>query len=179
MRTRLTLHLLSSISVALGLLLLTTLNLAGEADINPLTPVQTIISGDPCPPKQLKKDLDKLEEYFTQKSITPVYHDSGLRYIVTQAGTGPTPTESSTVTINFKMSVLNGDVVDQGKVKAKLKAFIPGWRAGLPLLAAGSRATLFIPSCLGYGARGVMDGDYYKIPPSAVLVSTIEVIEVK
>jgi len=52
---------------------------------------------------------------------------------------------------------------------------IPGWDEGIALLGKGDKATLIIPSELGYGARGAGDA----IPPNATLCFEVELIDFK
>jgi FKBP-type peptidyl-prolyl cis-trans isomerase len=53
---------------------------------------------------------------------------------------------------------------------------VPGLTDGLLLLKNGEKATIIIPSHLGYGRYGAY---YQGIPPNAVLVYEINVLEVK
>lgn len=46
----------------------------------------------------------------------------------------------------------------------------------LPLLQAGSKATFYIPSSLGYGPAGTSDG---KIPSNSVLIFEVELVSFK
>ena len=57
--------------------------------------------------------------------------------------------------------------VGQGRV-------IRGWDEGLPLLKGGSKAVLFIPGELGYGAAGSPPN----IGPNAELIFYVEIAEV-
>jgi FKBP-type peptidyl-prolyl cis-trans isomerase FkpA len=73
----------------------------------------------------------------------------------------------------FDSTAKHGDtpfdfVLGQGQV-------IPGWDQGLAVLPKGSKATLYIPSSLGYGERGA-GGD---IPPNAILSFDVELVDVK
>ena len=52
---------------------------------------------------------------------------------------------------------------------------IRGWDEGIMLLNEGSKATLYIPSGLGYGTRG--SGKV--IPPNSPLIFEVELVEIK
>mmetsp|Transcript_14794 Transcript_14794/g.58031 ORF Transcript_14794/g.58031 Transcript_14794/m.58031 type:complete len:176 (+) Transcript_14794:68-595(+) len=51
---------------------------------------------------------------------------------------------------------------------------IQGWDLGIPKLSLGEKATLTVPSKLGYGSGGVPDA----IPPNSVLVFTVELLAI-
>ena len=54
------------------------------------------------------------------------------------------------------------------------KAVIQGWDLGIGLISEGGKATLLIPSNLGYGPSPE-DGS---IPPDAVLIFEVELVEI-
>ena len=51
---------------------------------------------------------------------------------------------------------------------------VPGFREGLLLMSVGDKITLFIPSHLGYGARGAGG----VIPPNADIIFELELVEI-
>lgn len=104
---------------------------------------------------------------------------SGLQYVIHTEGSGKTPTASSSVTVHYTGKLLDGKVFDSSvergePVEFPLNQVIPGWTEGLQLLKEGSKATLYIPSNLGYGAQGVPN----MIPPNSTLVFDVELIKV-
>jgi FKBP-type peptidyl-prolyl cis-trans isomerase FkpA len=108
----------------------------------------------------------------------------GTWYVITKRGTGVVPQKGQTVSVKYRGTILetgkefdssakHGDTpfefgLGQGQV-------IPGWDQGLAVLPKGSKATLYIPSPLGYGERGA-GGD---IPPNAILSFDVELIDIK
>ncbi|KAK0354414.1 hypothetical protein LTR94_012655 [Friedmanniomyces endolithicus] len=89
---------------------------------------------------------------------------SGLQYKITQEGTGKQPTASSVVTVHYKGQLVDGKVFDSSlergePIEFPLNQVIPGWTEGLQLMKEGGKATLYIPSNLGYGPQGVPDLD--------------------
>jgi FKBP-type peptidyl-prolyl cis-trans isomerase len=128
--------------------------------------------------EQLATDLATIDEYLAGQGIVAQQDASGLRYIITKPGRGNRPTPTSMVKVNYKGSLLStGEVFDQSEspVEFSLGQLIPGWQIGFPLLQKGAKATLFVPSALGYGERGMPGA----IPANANLVFEVELIDFK
>lgn len=105
---------------------------------------------------------------------------SGLQYIVTKEGTGKQPAASSVVKVHYTGKLVDGTVFDSSvergePIEFPLNQVIPGWTEGLQLMKEGGKATLYIPSQLGYGEQGVPG----TIPPHSTLIFDVELIEVK
>lgn len=128
--------------------------------------------------RQLAADTVAIDAYLAANKINAVKDDSGLRYVITRKGKGPSPTVRSTVKIKYKGWLFpDGKVFDQsnGSVEYPVNIFIQGWQIGLPLIQKGGTATLYIPSGLAYGVNGYQPD----IPPNANLVFEIELIDFK
>ncbi|MBX0292451.1 FKBP-type peptidyl-prolyl cis-trans isomerase [Hymenobacter sp. HSC-4F20] len=114
---------------------------------------------------------------------------SGLRYLIRQPGSGPTARPGDKVSVQYTGFLPDGHIFDasakQGgplKVRAGRGEVVRGWDEMLLLLPQGSRARVWIPAALGYGAEGRRDPDderRYLIPPNADLVFELEVLKVK
>ena len=105
---------------------------------------------------------------------------SGLQYIMTKEGTGKSPAADSVVKVHYTGKLVDGTVFDSSvergeAVEFPLNQVIPGWTEGLQLLKEGGKATLFIPSQLGYGQQGIPG----TIPANSTLIFDVELIAVK
>ncbi|MEQ8241839.1 MAG: FKBP-type peptidyl-prolyl cis-trans isomerase [Fulvivirga sp.] len=142
------------------------------------------------------KDAELIDVYLTENNIDAQTTESGLRYVITQEGEGPTPEVGQTVEVNYVGHVLNGEFFDTSiKEIAQEKglyneqrepygplefplgqgAVISGWDEGLALLNKGAKATFYIPSGLAYGARARSE----KIPANSILVFDVELVNFK
>lgn len=122
---------------------------------------------------------------------------SGLQYAITKKGTGVKPADGATVLINYAGYLEDGTLFDscienvvkqygkfdENRAKANgyqpMQAqagkyqFIPGFVEGLNAMSFGDKATIFIPSNLGYGERGAGG----VIPPNANIIFEVELLE--
>ncbi|MFN5170689.1 MAG: FKBP-type peptidyl-prolyl cis-trans isomerase [Cyclobacteriaceae bacterium] len=104
---------------------------------------------------------------------------SGLQYQVVKEGTGKKPGPTDRVTVNYTGRLTDGTMFDSSVERGQPATFgvnqvISGWTEALQLMSEGSKWMLYIPSDLGYGARGA-GGD---IPPHSVLVFEVELLKV-
>ncbi len=143
--------------------------------------------------KQILIDSEILDKYLSDNNIEAKSTESGLRYVVTQEGTGPKPEIGQSVSVDYAGWVLDGPYFDtsikevaeeQGLYNPNRQyqpytyplggQVIDGWNEGLALLNEGSKARLYIPSTLGYGSRG--SGQIIK--PNSILVFDVELVKV-
>lgn len=102
---------------------------------------------------------------------------SGLQYKVLTEGKGKKPGETSTVSVNYKGTLLDGTEFDSseksgGPATFAVNQVIPGWTEALQLMKEGSKWQVFIPSELAYGAGGAGG----MIGPNATLIFEIELL---
>lgn len=104
---------------------------------------------------------------------------SGLVYTALQEGTGPSPGEKDTVTVNYRGTLADGTEFDSsarrgGPAQFPLTAVIRCWAEGVQRMKVGGVARLVCPPELAYGERGSTN-----VPPGAVLNFEIWLLDVK
>lgn len=141
-----------------------------------------------------KNNLKEIDDYLAKNKITAKRTASGLTYVITKAGSGAKPKLGQQVNVHYAGKLLNGKLFDTSieSVAKKNNTYNPnrkyvpfsfflgarrviaGWDEGIALLNKGAKATLYIPSYLGYGIRGTNS-----IPPNAVLIFDVELVDFK
>jgi len=107
--------------------------------------------------------------------------ESGLMYLIKEEGNGPVPTVGQQVQVHYELKLVDGTVVDSSfqrgqpiTINIGVGQVIPGWDEGILLLNEGAKATLVVPSDLGYGPAGAGG----VIPPNATLIFDVELVKV-
>jgi FKBP-type peptidyl-prolyl cis-trans isomerase FkpA len=103
---------------------------------------------------------------------------SGLVYKEVQPGTGPSPTASDTVRVNYRGTLVNGTEFDSSYKRNEpaefpLTGVIPCWTEGLQKMKVGGKAILSCPSSLAYGDQGRPS-----IPGGAALIFEIDLLDI-
>lgn len=138
----------------------------------------------------------KIDDYVSENKLDPQTTASGLKYIITEEGTGEKPAPRDTVLVNYTGKLTNGHIFDTSikevaetqeglynpmrpyepaRITVGIGMVIPGWDEGLLLFSKGTKGTFIIPSDLGYGEQGEMRA---KIPPFAPLIFDIEIVDI-
>ncbi len=104
---------------------------------------------------------------------------SGLQYMVLRQGSGPRPTPSSKVRVNYEGKLLNGTVFDSSYQRGQpaefgLNQVIAGWTEGVALMPVGAKYRFWIPSSLAYGPNGGQG----VIGPDATLTFDVELLNI-
>ncbi|QOG04115.1 FKBP-type peptidyl-prolyl cis-trans isomerase [Flavobacterium sp. MDT1-60] len=118
----------------------------------------------------------EIVDYIAKNKLTAQKTDSGLYYVINEAGDGAQPTASSNVTVAYKGYYSNGSIFDQSKaagISFGLNQVIKGWTEGIPYFKVGGSGILLVPSHLGYGPF-----DYSGIPGGSVLIFDVKLISV-
>ena len=122
---------------------------------------------------------EKNEEYLTANAKKEGVRvtTTGLQFRELTAGSGKQPGPTSTVTVHYKGTFINGQEFDSSYKRGEpisfgLNQVIKGWTEGLQLMREGSKAELVIPQELAYGAGRP------GIPPYQTLIFQVELIKV-
>ena len=127
--------------------------------------------------KTMEDGIAFLEENGNKEGV--ITTESGLQYEIITKGDGPMPTETSTVSVFYEGTLIDGTVFDSSyetgdSVTFPLNGVIKGWTEGLQLMPVGSTYMFYIPSNLGYGSR---EGG--SIPANSALIFKVELLEIK
>lgn len=136
--------------------------------------------------EQLKKDDKTIADYLTKNKIQAVKAPGGTYVQIINPGEGDVVDTSKVLKVFYTGKLLEGGTVFDSNTDPKFnhpKAYpvslaaggvIKGWLDGLSLLKKGSKAVLYIPSGLAYGAQG----SGAEIKPNSNLVFDVEVADV-
>lgn len=105
---------------------------------------------------------------------------SGLKFKITQKGTGIQPKSGDKVEVHYTGKLTNDTIFDSSIPRGQALPFylgknmvIKGWEEGISLLHEGGKATLVIPPGLAYGSRAMG-----KIPANSTLIFDVELVKV-
>jgi len=126
--------------------------------------------------KSLQEGIEFLAKNKEREGI--ITTESGLQYEVIVKGEGPMPADTSTVTVHYTGTLIDGTEFDSSvkrgePVTFQLNRVIKGWTEGLQLMPVGSKYKFYIPAELGYGTRKAG-----QIPPNSVLVFEVELLSI-
>lgn len=132
--------------------------------------------------KLAEKNKTEGEAFLTANKIKEgvITLPSGLQYKELTPGTGPSPTATDTVTVNYRGILIDGTEFDSSykrgePLKIAVSGVIPAWTEALQLMKVGAKWQLFIPANLAYGAQGAGP----VIGPNAVLIFEVELLGIE
>jgi FKBP-type peptidyl-prolyl cis-trans isomerase FkpA len=131
-----------------------------------------------------------LSEYLAANKIMAIKSPKGSYVQITKLGVGAKLNNTQFVKVKYKGKTLDGNIFDTNMDDSKGHTdpllvnltndmslgggVIPGMADAFLMMQKGTKAVMYIPSTLGYGARGA-GGD---IPPNTNLVFEVEVLSV-
>jgi FKBP-type peptidyl-prolyl cis-trans isomerase FklB len=134
--------------------------------------------------EMMKKSQDNLKEgqaflEANKKKQGVITTASGLQYKVITMGKGAKPTAEDNVTVEYKGSLIDGNVFDSSEkaghpVSFKVNQVIKGWTEILPMMPVGSTFEVYIPADLAYGQQAVGS----MIGPNETLIFNIHLVSI-
>jgi FKBP-type peptidyl-prolyl cis-trans isomerase FkpA len=131
---------------------------------------------------QLDKDVTTIDKYLADSSINAVHDASGLRYVITDPGTGIMPTWYSKVRIRYTGRILStgesffsGTLGPKTNFDSRVVDYLQAFQIGLQKMHEGGKAIFYVPSGLGFGSKATSDA---KIPANSNLLYEMELVEV-
>ena len=117
--------------------------------------------------QQWMKDIEEIDAFLDANSISAIEDPSGIRIVITSLGTGLPAKVTDGVDVNYIGRRFSDKVVfdQRTNYRENLQKVIDGWKAAFTRMPAGTSATIYIPSLLGYGSRG----SGTQIPPNEIL----------
>lgn len=133
------------------------------------------------PQSQAEIEQNQLIDYIVDKDLSPTRSVTGLYYQIHEKGTGEKIKFGDDISVHYKGMYMDGTVFQDSREMGKPLSFklgprglIKGWVEGLRYMNEGTKATLLIPSKLGYESKGRGD-----IPGNTPLIFEMEIVEVK
>ena len=103
--------------------------------------------------------------------------DSGLQYIISEAGNDVKPAATDTVWVKYTGTLIDGTKFDENQAaegtRMLLNRVIKGWTEGLQLIGEGGKIKLYIPADLAYGENGSRG-----IEPNSALIFDVDLVKV-
>jgi len=126
---------------------------------------------------RLTSDGKTIDDWLTANNLTAEKDQTGLRYSITEEGTGKSPCLESNITFTYTGKFLSsGQVFDSAStpVEYPLNNLIIGWQVGILKMKEGGSAVFYIPSELAYGTAGNS-----VVPPNSILIFELTLVKVR
>ena len=140
---------------------------------------------------QIDKDSKIIEDYLAKNNIKATKGKWGTYVVIHTAGTGDKITNESVATVNYTGKTLDSMKTFDSNVDPKFQhvepyqvtvgqlggptGVITGWTDALLQMRKGDKATVYIPSTLGYGVNGRLP----QIKPNDILIFDMEIVDVQ
>lgn len=129
----------------------------------------------------INDEEEDIQNYIDRHQLNVVSTGTGLRYQIINKGDGEMIRPGQTVTLEYVLYNVMGDVVYSSDQDGMMKFVVgcgdvvSGLDEAMPHLHQGDVAKIIIPSHLGYGLLG----DQKSVPARATLIYTVRVLKVE
>lgn len=126
-------------------------------------------------------DIAAIDKYLADNNIVAVADTTGVRYTITQQGTGEAPGWFNKVRFKYTGKLLSGTEFFTGTAEpgelfdSRLVDFIHGITIALTKLSVGGKGTFYIPSRHAFGANA---SSAAPVPPNSNVIYEVELLEV-
>jgi len=134
--------------------------------------------------QKLASDTVAIDAYLAQNSISAIRDKSGLRYVINREGSGPKPDLYTKVKIDYTGKLLSdgtqfftGSGFPSSDFDSRVINYFYAFQAALPNLKVGTKATIYIPSGLGFGPQSLTSG-LITVPANSNLIYEVELLGV-
>lgn len=137
--------------------------------------------------EKFEADTTAVAKYLTDNEIQATKDSTGLFYNITEAGTGVTPSWFDEVKVKYTVRNLTVPETVVQTVNAEPTAnfnsrtidFIHALKIALQKLKPGGKATLYVPSRLGYGSSALLNASGRQVlPANSNIIIDVELVEV-
>jgi len=129
----------------------------------------------------VQKDRERIQNYIERKDINMNESSSGLWYQIKKEGSGSFFRDADRIEMDYECSLLDGTLcytserLGSKEIVLGRSELEPGLYEGLKMLKPGGEALFILPPFLAHG----IIGDSKSIPPRAILVYKVKVIDKK
>ena len=127
----------------------------------------------------VKKESDEIDQYILHRGWEMLSTGTGLRYMITEKGSGEAVVVEKQVKVDYRISLLDGtlcyssDSIGPKVFVVGMDNVETGLHEGIQLLHVGDKAVFILPSHLAHGLLG----DDHKIPPRSTVVYNIDLLD--
>lgn len=152
-----------------------------NTDSNTQVPVLTRDTIEKYNRESARSEDREIDDFIARYSWEMKKTSTGLRYMIYRKGSGEQAVTGKTVTLQYNLKLLNGNLIynsaSDGLKKFKIGqgGVESGLEEGILYLRVGDKAKFIVPSHLAFGLLG----DQNKIPPGATLVYDVELLNLK
>lgn len=155
-------HLLFLLLIS-SLMIITSCNNNAPEDVEPLDE------------EQLAADIATIDAYLSNEGIDALEHESGIRYVVNQEGTGDMPSLGDNIAVKFTSEILGGDTIGLDTIGFSIRLtenIIQAWRFMIPEMKEDGNITIYVPSGYAFGPTPIAG-----VPANSNLVYNLELLE--
>jgi FKBP-type peptidyl-prolyl cis-trans isomerase len=131
---------------------------------------------------RLTSDIAAIDQHLADRSIDAVKDTTGVRYVITNAGTGAHPDWFTKVRFSYTGKLLtsgtqffSGTSQPTDTFDSRVIDFVHGIKLGLTKIGSGGKITVYVPSGLAFGPY---DNTTSAVPANSIVVYDIEIQEI-